>query len=202
MTESKRSLFGLLVAALVAACSTSDPKEAVSSSSGASGSSSSGEVPTIGRRAFPERLCDPLPQHGEEVVELGYGDTQPEGEGGRIIPGTYVLHELRAFKIPQAPVPPDKDVVPLPKTGRRARATIYVTSDALRFNEGRTEGEGALPGTDKTRGFSYKIVGKSISLTSECPTRETKSTIPFTAQGEFLILYVDSTHAEVYQRLP
>jgi hypothetical protein len=206
----KRALVPLFVLAVVgsgalAACSDEHPPVAdtSSSSSSAGGPADAGgasvDAPSseTGSRPNPERLCEPLPQAGFEVAELSQRGAPPEGYGGTINGGTYVLTSLDAYGQP----PPDSDggeVNNIPPTGNAARVTLYVTSDALRFVEARGK-TGALP-SDSIRGFSFKTVGTSIELTPECPTPGAKTPIPYTAGPNGIVLYADATHREFYTR--
>jgi hypothetical protein len=161
---------------------------------GADGSGSGMTVP------FPERLCDALPQRGEEILEWGQPESAPPGNGGAIKTGTYVLRVLDFYKGPQPP--PDGGEAPVPTlTGNAARVTLYVQGNTFRFIEARGM-SGALPAADTGRGFSYLVSGSSLAMTPQCPMMGPAKTIPFTVAGDQISLLVDPTHREVYVRQP
>lgn len=184
----------------VAACSNDAPPDAAGASSGSNGApvTPGGGPP----RLFPERLCEPLPQRSSDIEEVAVPAAIPPAHGGAIYPGTYMLTEVEAYgAVPNTdPLGPHGEPG-VSKTGRVARATLYVTNDALRFNEARGEG-GPLPPEDKTRGYSYRVEGETLQLLAECPQRGATSTMKFYATKNMLVLYPDANHREVYMRVP
>jgi hypothetical protein len=198
----------LLAAVTSAACgddrASSSGGSAPPINTGNGSSSSSGGA--IARRPNPERLCEPLAQRGAEIVEYALPKEAKQAVGGAIKPGTYVLHALEEYTGAVQLDPAQDEHLQLAATagrgtGRVARVTLYVTRDALRFNESRAD-SGSPPEAISTRGFSYRAEGTQLALTAECPSGGTRSSISYTASGDWLTLYVDGTHAEVYTRIP
>ncbi|MBS2011870.1 MAG: hypothetical protein JST00_03190 [Deltaproteobacteria bacterium] len=171
------------------------------SSSGDGGGSSSGDGAASdgssnGTIPSPERLCDPLPQRGSEVAELAQPYNTPPGNGGPITAGTYVLRALDVYVGPKPPPDGGEAPVPVP-TGKAGRGTVYVTSNAMRFNEARGNTGGL--GADTRRGFSYSANAGKLELTSQCPQLGTKTSISYSATSSLLTLVLDATHVEVYE---
>jgi hypothetical protein len=195
----------LFLAVALSACSD-DRASVAGSSSGSSRPPSNPNGSSASGGAAARPLCDPLPQVGHDVSEYAFAKEVRPSVGGTITPGTYRLYELREYKGAPPPAPAslsEEEQIQMysPKpTGHLGRATLYVTSDALRFNEARGEG-GSLPTTDTTRGFTYRAQETKLELVSECPTRGQRSSVSFSAYGDWLTLYVDGTHAEVYVRM-
>lgn len=192
--------------ALVAACGDDSHKNV--SGGGASPvptNASSGAGTGVLVIPTPERLCDPLPQLSEEIGERSLFQAARPLVGGTIKPGTYILHTLETFQGPPAPgtfsSEEEANLAHAPqRTGRTAKVTLYVTSNVLRFHEVRREGPTGSE-TTTTRGFTYRIDGQKLALTSQCPTRGNATTMAFTASGDWLRLEVDGK-SELYTRVP
>jgi hypothetical protein len=153
-------------------------------------------------RLFPERLCEALPVRGADIEEIAFQRALPAASGGAIVPGTYVLSALERFDGARSSAHAgahDDEPVPVETTGRRGRVTLYVTGDALRFNESRAA-NGTLA-AETTRGFSYRVADGNIVMTSECPEAGAKSSLAFAASADTLTLVVDGKHREVYARV-
>lgn len=189
----------LLGAALIACASNDGPGYAQSSSS-------SGDLPDGGgadaEAGLPQpqgSLCQGLvvaPKEIDEVTQAG-GALPPIG--GVVAPGTYDLEGLYTY----GPVDAGADAGEQPiegLSGRSGRGTLVVTKDTLAFIEayGPT---GALPPAAAT-GYAYTAAGTTISAARVCPETVATKDIPYSAVGDSLALFVDSTHRVVFRRRP
>jgi len=193
------------VACALAACGDDKPSSQGLPPSPTGGNPTAAPEQPIAPRPLPEKLCEPVLQRGSLVEELERPrDLLTQGLGGTIVPGTYALVQLVALKGGAVSKPPDEGTeirVKPARTGRVGRATLYVTRDALRYVEARSA-SGPLPSEDTRKGFTYRVAGEKLKMLPECPSRGVQTEMRFAASPDSLWLFVDDSHAEVYQRIP
>lgn len=187
---------------LVAACSDDGAPPPAASGGGTTASSSSSGGTTVdagladaGEPIGPA-LCEGLAQRSQDVAEYALEGDAPPPAGGKIAPGTYVLNELLAYGAPSSG---GSDPPPPPPTGAMVRATMIVGTSTIRVLESRGKDAEPLP-NDQARAMTYSIAGSELRTTNVCPSQGASKSIPFSAQGSLLVLYVGPNRVESYRR--
>ncbi len=184
-------------AAILSACGSDNPPPA-----GSSGTVADGGGPADSAPGLPNangKLCVAL-DRGKTVAELGENMDVPPPLGGAIKPGTYLLDGLYVY----GPIDAGPDAGPeVPNealTGKSASGTLVVTSSTLAFLQayGPTESLGAAAAT----GFAYTAADTTISAAQVCPSTEPTRSIPYSAVGDSLALFVEPKRRVVFRRKP
>ncbi|MBX3187094.1 MAG: hypothetical protein KF819_08770 [Labilithrix sp.] len=147
-------------------------------------------------------LCEGLARQGDAVPELELRGDAPAPLGGTIVPGTYDLAELYAYAGEQ-PGGSDEETPGSKITGRAGQGTLVVTQYEMRFLEARGAAESdAKAWPEQARAVLYRVDGTSLVSTAVCPTTALPVSLPFSAVGTGLAIFVDPTHREVYTLRP
>ncbi|MDB4933820.1 MAG: hypothetical protein JWP87_792 [Labilithrix sp.] len=194
----------LVVSAALAAASGACSDDGASRPNGAAPEAGGFETPVddaaVTTTPRPD-LCTGVTRSGEQVAELELPGEPPPPLGGPVIPGTYELTELNAYVTPPAKGPDaGEDEAPHARlTGRSAQITMVVTATELKIVEARSTGDGSLGG-ESARAMIYGVRDKSLSVTAVCPSAAAATSLPFSAVGGSLAIFVDPKHREVYTR--
>lgn len=135
----------------------------------------------------------------DEIEEVALDGEAPPPLGGEIVPGRYVLSEMNAY------VPEDPDAGPPTGPGASVtdvvgRGTIIIDATKMRVLRSRKSKNDGAPASEQGS-FTYKVEGTSLRRTKTCPGQPVDDTVPFTATGSGLALFVDAQHREVYVRI-
>ncbi len=181
--------------ALAMGCSSTDrppPGSGAGASSGGMGNGGLEAGAADGGEATD--LCAPLAQLGSPVSEIRIAGAPPEPLGGTITPGTYVLTEADAY----AEVADGGDAGETTAggtSGTNLRATIIVTATSIRRVGARSNGATLPP--DTITAYTYVVDGAALRATPHCPAA-TAMTMPYSAVGGALAIFVDGSHRELY----
>ncbi|HSO37733.1 MAG TPA: hypothetical protein VLT33_34640 [Labilithrix sp.] len=190
----------VLCSTAVIACS-SDP--GYSSSSSSSGAVPDGGPSSDAEAGLPQpndALCKGLVIGPRVIAEVGENMSTPPPLGGTIALGTYDLDAFFVYGAFDAGASDGGEQVNEVITGRSGTATLVVTRNTLAFVE--TYGPtGALP-APTTTGYAFSAEGTEISEAKVCPETAPTRTMPYTAVGSSLALFVDPTHRLVFQKRP
>jgi hypothetical protein len=201
--------FVMAAASVVGACGDAGPRGTAITGGGGVGDGDGGGAERLTEASTSEGgvaitprpdLCDGLMLGGNPIAETSLAGGPPPPLGGKVIPGTYDLEELDVYAAARAgdgggdstPVPPP--------TGRVAQATIVVTEFAVRTIEAHGSSMDAGLPPETARAVLYRVDGTSLVVTAVCPTTEQPRSVPFSAVGGGLALFVDDTHRELYVR--
>jgi hypothetical protein len=195
---------GVWFAASTAVACGDDQRPAVTGSSSASSSSSSssgGAASDAGDSATPPEtdLCGTLEQLSRVVGEQNIPDVPPQPSGGALVPGVYVLNELKAFAAPSGS--DGGDAPALGPTGNYGRATLTVTSGSLRFVESSGTDPDELP-ADTQRILTYVPSGTTLRVTQACGTAASSSAIGYSVEETYITFHTDERRAAVFRRKP
>lgn len=202
------SIVAFVAFVLAAACSSTEDRPAAGtgggipasglpgSSGGAGDASADGGSNDATADADAGNLCAGITQEGDPADEIALSGSAPPPLGGVIADGTYILTELTAYG-QQTSNDAGEGTTGL--TGVVARATVVFAGGTLKKIEAR--GTKAVPPTsDAVTGASFVVNGTSLQTTSVCPTAGTTKSIPFSAVGGGVALFVDATHRELYTK--
>jgi hypothetical protein len=174
------------------------------STSGASSSASGGSSTSSGSSgadgsAEGGGACDGPTQLGEPLGEMRFAGDAPPPLGGVLADGTYILSSRDAFGAP----PTSEDGGGAADSGSGGssdvkRATMVIFGATMKFSASKGPAGSTLP-ADTVTGFSFATAGTTINATPVCPAGP-PLTIPYSAVGTGIALYLDSTHRELYVR--
>ncbi|HVH40683.1 MAG TPA: hypothetical protein VM925_00015 [Labilithrix sp.] len=181
--------FALTLAFSSTACSSDETPESSSSGGaqtpdgGASAADTgSPESSTPADSASPTDsggACNDVANAGSQVAEVAGGLTKPTPQGGTLEDGTYVLTKHEIYP----PSAPDENT--RRRTFRFAAGKIdYVSNDGTK-PEARSSG-------------SFTVNGTSLQLTVACPQGASAAALPFTANGNTLIMFDQASQNDVY----
>ena len=195
------SVAALCLVGFVVACSGGDRPGAAGSSSGApafDASIDSNRDDASAADAAPDgsdagSICfGAAQQQTTPIDEIIVSGDPPPALGGMIAPGTYVLSELDFYGVIPGGA---QDGV----TGNAGRSTLVITADTMQIVGARGSSTAGLP-ADTVVGSTYTIMGTSLSTRSVCPVSGATKSIPYSAVGGGLALFVDARHREIYAR--
>lgn len=205
------TLVAFAAIALAAACSSTDERPAAGAGSytngtpggnggGGGGGDDGGSGGSDGSAdGGAVDLCKSATQQGEATQELRLAGNAPPPLGGALADGTYVLTEMTAYGANAPADDAGEGGGTTGLTGVVARSTIIVQGTSLVMITGRGT-QAAPPTTDTVTGATFVVNGTSLETTSTCPTRGTVKSVPFSAVGGGIALFVDATHRELYTR--
>lgn len=200
----------LVAAAGAAACDEKRPPGSGDSTSygsagGTSGSSgassgttaSSSTSGTVSQRG-PE-TCEGALQLAEEIPEIRKTSATPQPLGGVIEPGIYVLSEVYSYEGGPPPSGEDEPAPNIAHTGVKTKKTLYVAGNLMRVVGARSAPSAALP-PDTTEAWTFGPNGLNLDTKTVCPQSGTLKSMPYSAVGPALSLFVDASHREVYMK--
>lgn len=194
-TTSPARLLVCVGLALAMGCSSTDrPPPGAGAAASTGGMGNGGLESGASDSGGATDLCAPLAQLGSMVSEIRIAGAPPDPLGGTITPGTYVLTEADAYA--EAPDGGDAGETTAGGTsGTSLRATIIVTATSIRRVGARSDGA-TLP-ADTTTAYTYVIERAALRATPQCPAA-TGMTVPYSAVGGALAIFVDGSHRELY----
>lgn len=202
----KGSLSVVVAVALAAACSNSSdhppPAGDSTSNGGASGAGGDGgraiaDAGEAGTSEAGASLCVGAIQQGTVVEGLTVMGDPPAPLGGSVQPGSYLLTEIDAYG---GSGPADGgDMTDAGASGSAGRGTLVVAGNTIVIIGARGTNAASVP-ADTVSAVTFTVVGTSLQTTSVCPTAGKQQTIPYSAVGGALALFVDARHRELYAK--
>lgn len=175
--------------------STSGGSSGASSGSSGGGGEGGADGSTEGGPGGP---CEGPKQLGEPVIETRLVGDPPPALGGVVPDGTYILSSRNSYG---ATPNTDEDGGGPPDSGSSSsvvkRATMVIQGATMKISSSKGP-PGALP-ADTATILTFTIAGSTITATPFCPAGGAL-TIPYSAVGTGIALFVDPTHREVYVR--
>jgi hypothetical protein len=203
LRSSSASIFSAAALALLAACSdaSSHASSTLPVSNDAGGVAEAGGPDAASITPRPA-LCEDLERSGDVVPEQELPGEPPPAVGGTILPGTYDLIELDAYRGGSGPIDDAGEPPSTRPTGRAAQVTIVVGEFSMSTVEARGTSEPGGLGPERAQAVLYRVDGASIIGTAVCPTTALPARSSFSAISESLVLLPDTTHRELYRRRP
>lgn len=170
----------------------------VAPSSSSSSSSSGDEGATFaGAPASDDEECPvTAPALDAAPVEIAaVAGTRPSAEGGRIVPGTYVLTRSEIY------VGDESGGLRAGPTGQLVARSVVVTNDHVAFTEGEgTSASGIVDTSEHVQWFA--TAGTVLGYQPTCPRRNQPVSIEYSASGSEIVLFPNAQQRDVLTRKP
>jgi hypothetical protein len=84
-------------------------------------------------------------------------------------------------------------------TGRTAKSTLVLTATSLAIALQLGDNDGGTP-VETITAWTYTLEGTVTSRSGVCPAGAPSGAVPYTAVGNTLAIFADTTHRYVYQK--